>query len=206
MSDTDKITVDPWSSTTDRLPRNARFVCAYNLDLGIDTIEEEVFVRRIENQNELWTANEFGRRRVIVAPRRENLTNAALYLLDLLFRSRIGFEWPSSFIFGGIIKKAAYDKIVGDIERELDANTSNAREDEAEIVVAARDLDLSPTPGGLTPNHWLARCPETNHNLHIDAADNEFGCGWCKRKGGPDELRLFREDRRKWKQELSEGR
>ncbi len=206
MSDTKKITIDPWSSTKDRLPRNARFVCAYHLDLGIDTIEEEVFVRRIDNQNELWTANEFGRRRVIVAPRRENLTNAALYLLDILFRSRIGFEWPSAFIFGGIIKKAAFEKIVGDIERELDDNANNAREDEAEIVVAARDLNLSPTPGGLTPNHWLARCPETNHNLHIDAADNEFGCGWCKRKGGPDELRLFREDRRKWKQELSEGR
>ena len=206
MSGTKNLTVNPWSRTTARLPRDARFVCAYGLYLGIDTIEEEVFIRRADDQDELWTANELGRGRAVVAPREGNQADAALNLLDVLIRSRVGFEWPSDFISGGIIDKEVFERIVSNIEGELNDNADKARKDEAEIVITARDLGLSPTPGGMTPNHWLARCPETNHNLQIDAADNEFGCGWCKRKGGPDELRVFFADRRKWKQKMREGR
>ena len=206
MSGTKIHTVDPWTRSPDSLPRDVRFVCAYGLFLGIDTIEEEVFIRRTDDHDELWTANELGRGRAVVGSREGSEADAALALLDMLFRSRIGFEWVSDFVSGGIIDKVTFERTVSNIEGKLNDNAENALANEAEIVFTARKLGLSPTPGGLTPNHWIARCPETNHNLHIDAADNEFGCGWCKRKRGPDELRLFREDRRKWKQELSEGR
>ena len=209
MSTIKNLTVDPWlkqGGAAAALPSDARFVCAYGLYLGIDTIEEDVFIRRADDQDELWTANELARGRAVVAPREGNQADAALNLLEILFRSRIGFGWPSDFISGGIIDKATFERIVSNIEGELNDNADKARKDEAEIVITARDLGLSPTPGGMTPNHWLARCPGTNHHLDIDAANNAFGCGWCKRKGGPDELRVFLEDRRKQQQELREGR
>ena len=71
------------------------------------------------------------------------------------------------------------------------ANAAKAKQNETEIITTARELGLNPTPAGTGPNHWHARCPQTKHNLYITASTNQFGCGWCKRKGGPDALRGF---------------
>jgi hypothetical protein len=38
---------------------------------------------------------------------------------------------------------------------------------------------------------WSALCPGTNHSLMISTNDNTFGCGYYKRRGGPEELRTF---------------
>jgi hypothetical protein len=208
MTGTKNVTVNPWLNqrgTAHRFPQDARFVCEYDLYLGIDTIPEKTFIRRTDDQDELWIATELGLGPAVVAPREGNQADAAQNLLGILFRSRVGFAWPSDFVSGWIVDKAAFDLIVSNINGELDDNAEKAQKNLAEIVITARHLGLSPTPGGKTPDHWLARCPETSHHLRIDAAANVFGCGWCKRKGGPGELRAFFEERRKWKQELSEG-
>ena len=67
---------------------------------------------------------------------------------------------------------------------------------ETEIILVARELELNPQPTGTGPDYWQATCPMTNHPLYINAAENEFGCGWCKRKGGIKELRAFVKERR----------
>jgi hypothetical protein len=38
----------------------------------------------------------------------------------------------------------------------------------------------------------MASCPQgRNHWIMISPSHNEFGCGYCRRKGGPEELRAF---------------
>ncbi len=207
MTGIKNLSVNPWlkqGDSADRLPTDARFVCEYDLYLGVDTIDEEAFIRSGNDQDELWIATELGLGPAVVAPREGNQAQAAQNLLGILFRSRVGFAWPSGFVSGGIVDEAAFDLIVSSIEAELDDNSEKAQKNLAEIVITAQDLGLSPTPAGMAPDHWQARCPETNHHLDIDAADNVFGCGWCNRKGGPSELRAFFEKRRKWEPELSE--
>lgn len=56
-------------------------------------------------------------------------------------------------------------------------------------------LGLDPRPAGHNHNAWMANCPRTSHWLMISAEQNEFGCGYCRRKGGPAELRAFYETR-----------
>ena len=87
--------------------------------------------------------------------------------------------------------------MVRKIEKELDENKQKAREAETEIIKVARELGLSPEPTGEGPSYWFARCPGKihgktgNHVFFINAATNSFGCGWCHRKGGVEELRAF---------------
>jgi hypothetical protein len=63
-------------------------------------------------------------------------------------------------------------------------------------VLAARECQLNPRPSGTSPTAWIANCPGTNHFLMIGTQDNTFSCGWCKRRGGPEELRAFAAERK----------
>lgn len=59
------------------------------------------------------------------------------------------------------------------------------------IVAAARTAGLGPEPSAGHEGQWHARCPGTNHNLMLSTSTETFGCGYCRRKGGPQELVAF---------------
>jgi hypothetical protein len=209
---------DPWlkkAGKTASLPADVLFACAYKLNIGPDIIEEASFFRRIETTDELWivagsalpsirgitaenaslqdverSAN-FGIWCAFAVPKKNEKLSACLNLLDHFFHARVGFYWPGTFVAAGIVDELAFKTLVGRIERELEENTEKARQRETEIIKAARELGLSPQPTGTGPYFWQARCPGTNHPLYINAAENSFGCGWCKRKGAVEELRAF---------------
>lgn len=61
----------------------------------------------------------------------------------------------------------------------------------------ARKLGLFPQPTGTGPDLWQARCPGAGHPLYVNAEVNEFGCGWCRCKGGVKDLRVFVNERKK---------
>jgi hypothetical protein len=91
----------------------------------------------------------------------------------------------------------AFAGIVGNLQARIDAREQAARSyADAPIVLAARECRLNPEPSGTSPIAWMARCPGTNHSLMIGADTNTWGCGWCKRKGGPEELKAFVVERR----------
>lgn len=52
-------------------------------------------------------------------------------------------------------------------------------------------VELDPEPAGTSPTACQARCPGIHHYLYVGNAFNITGCGWCKCKGGPDELEAF---------------
>ena len=51
------IFADPWlkkAEKTASLPEDARFACAYELNLVVDQFDEAAFLRRTETTDELW--------------------------------------------------------------------------------------------------------------------------------------------------------
>lgn len=195
---------DPWlkkASKKTTVPEDARLACIYLLDLVADQFDEAVFFRRTESRDELWINIEDSHVGCVFAvPRRDEEITACLRLMERFIRAKNGFEWPVGFVAPGIVDKSAFELLLGRIENELAENARKARETETEIIWTARELGLSPKPAGIGPQFWWARCPETNHSLYINAAENSFGCGWCKRKGNVEDLRAFvmeRKDRKK---------
>jgi hypothetical protein len=219
----EKVMVTPWSDGTrpdQTLPGNALFACAYEVDFGLTSVDEAAFVRQTEYTDELWVATRKGDgpllelikatpgkapraadlqgiHRAVAAPRESDMAAAVAGLLRHLFRSRVGFAWPARFIAPGVVAENAYRSLVDGLEAELDRNAEAAKARESAIVSASRTLGLHPEPTGTGPDHWKASCPETNHPLYMDAAKELFFCGWCRRRGGPEELRFFVEERRK---------
>lgn len=221
MAEYQILKVDPWFKEGARalcIPSDSIFLCAYGVHVEIDTVMEAAFVRRTGDRDELWLAIEpasgsfdhlaaskakieIERSQVlslgcaVVARRASSTESASKKLLDTLFRARVGFAWPRKPLLEGTIDEHGFWGLVGAIEAELENNARQARRDESEIVAAARELGLHPEPTGTGPHHWQARCPGTNHGLMIQSATNEFGCGYCRRKGGPAELQEFVEER-----------
>ena len=203
------------------LPSDAVFGCAYGLNMGVDIFVEAAFFRRTGTGDELWILEDFGpelireiagktgpeRERVkhtrplyagcaFAVPKRGKESRACGDLLGRLFFSRVGHYWPEGFLVAGIIDEATYCKVRGEVDREVDENTRQAREGRAEIIQVARELGLSPRPTGKDPDFWWANCPAKSHPLEIKASANEFFCGYCGRKGSMEELRMLVRERK----------
>lgn len=216
------IFADPWlkeSRGNRTLPDDARLVCAFRLDLGVDTVDLATFLRRTPDRDELWVASagdfswlrgtrnggevrEAIERRAspgigcafAAVPAWDELS-ASMHLLWRLLRSYIGLHQPEEFVAPGIISEAAYNSLVGLLDREVQQNTEKALLKETGIIVAARELGLGPGPSGEHPDLWHARCPGRNHRVYLSTAEDRFYCPWCARKGGAAELRAFVEER-----------
>jgi hypothetical protein len=65
------------------------------------------------------------------------------------------------------------------------------------VINTAKLLGLHPEPTGEHPDKWRTACPGSNHPIFISADEDRWFCGWCKRKGGPDELESFNRERRR---------
>jgi Flp pilus assembly protein TadD, contains TPR repeats len=221
---------DPWlkkAEKTEYFPDDARFACAYEIHPVVEYFAVATFLRRTETIDELWvgaTVNDrtfsaedfkrvglWGIGRVFAITRKGDELTACLKLIELLFRARHGFEWPEAFLVTGIVDESSFTSTVRKIEKELDENKQKARETETAIIEVARNLGLSPKPTGEGPSHWFARCPGKingktgSHVLFINAAEDSFGCGWCRRKGGVEELRAFVKERKDGKQRIDKN-
>lgn len=194
-----RITADPWLkeyANKRPIPKDAVLICEYTAFMEIDTFVESAHLRRTPAADELWIRGPFREGRMVTAPTQPGEKEACLTLLDVLVRSRLGFAWPNGFTKPGLLTEEAFQSVVKAVEAELETNTEKARSQESEIVTTARALSLNPEPTGTGATDWQAHCPGTNHTLMISAKSDQFGCGYCKVKGGVKELREFVTKRR----------
>jgi hypothetical protein len=123
------------------------------------------------------------------------MRGAATALLDMLVRSRVHFSGSQPPYLSGLLAGHELANIVGSVADQLEHNSQMAEakqlQHEAPIITLARELNLNPRPAGHNDSAWMADCPRRSHSIMISPSNSEFGCGYCKRKGGPEELRAF---------------
>lgn len=218
----EEIVCDPWLKAEGNnalsIPLNASFACAFETSIAIDEIEEAFFFRRHAGRDELWLAasssGELQERRssnphcqrragdtflwsgrACSSPEEGTEQAACLRLLRRLIRARAGFGWPRDFLSPGLVSQTEFNELMAGLAQDLAKNAQAAKAKESEIVRTARELNLHPRPSGTNPDLWLADCPGTHHTLGINAEANQFGCGWCRQKGGTEGLRQFVRER-----------
>ena len=217
--------LDLFSGPDDRgpLPPDASFIGAWDLDVGIDTLHEALFLFRSERQDLLWaftswsaeaTGQYLARREtgdpdwasktiscgcVAGLPRRGSASDSATRLTRALVAGRVHHAFPRPPWAAGLLSAPELQQIVCEVEDELARNRKAAedrqRRGEAPIIRLARQLKLSPTPAGTSEHAWLANCPGRGHALMLAPLTNQFGCGYCRQKGGPRELQALYDSR-----------
>jgi hypothetical protein len=130
-----------------------------------------------------------------VAPREGTVNKAAMRLLDALVRARVPYEFPRPPYLPGLLTRRELAGVARAVAEELRRNSLAAEAAQkirkAPIIELANELGLNPRPAGHNSSAWVADCPRRSHFLMLSSSLNEFGCGYCRRKGGPAELEAF---------------
>jgi hypothetical protein len=177
------------------------FIGSWGCYVGIDTVQTLFYLIRTKEQDWLEEVAKYSntimsRHCVMSIPRHGSKREAAARLLDAYVRSRVHYDCPVPPYQPGLLTSRELERIVKAIADELKRNSEAAEErqrrHEAPIIKMARELGLDPRPAGHNDCAWMASCPQgRNHWIMISPSHNEFGCGYCRRKGGPEELRAF---------------
>lgn len=188
-------------------PENVEFLGyagGWDCYLGVDTVQVLFYLIRTKELDWLevvikYSHSILSRNCVMSIPRHGSKREAAARLLDTYVRFRVHYECPVPPYHSGLLTRGELKGIVEAIAEELTRNRRVAAEKqcrhEATIIKMARELGLNPRPAGHNDSAWMASCPQSrNHWIMISAERNEFGCGYCRRKGGPQELRAFYDD------------
>jgi hypothetical protein len=201
------------------VPVDAVFVGAWSNYLGVDSLYEALFLVRDDTQDLLWSLAthsekstkqnlaarkagdpEWAKSKITYgcvggAPREGTENKAAVRLLDALVRARVPYEFPQPQYLPGLLTRRELAGIVRAVSEELRCNSLAAEAAQkfrkAPIIELANELGLNPRPAGHNGSAWVADCPRRSHTLMLSSSLNEFGCGYCRRKGGPAELEAF---------------
>ncbi len=211
--------MDPWRKqpAPNSGAGTAIFVGSYELDVGIDTISQALFLSGGPEKWELWEmeprgaahldqlirlqdlASDQGGWLVVAGEGLCNHQRAAMELFEALLQSRLHYAAAAGPYVAGLLSVEDLEWVVSTFHLKLEWNRDEALAKELaktspilEAALACGNL----RPAGQNTTAWMANCPcGGQHWITISTESNEFGCGYCRRKGGPEELRRFCEDR-----------
>ncbi|QFU01037.1 hypothetical protein FIU83_05250 [Halomonas sp. THAF5a] len=211
------LTLDVWLKQPENrisVPDDAELACMQEINLGaVDVIPEALFFRRHAGRDELWSAalnhdapgkpreeqlaTAYQQGRVAYAGSQGARATGAEILFRALTAARHGHVWPEDFREGPLITELTHHRIVGELEAEIERNRQEAEvQSQAPILVLARRLGLRPEPAGRSPSTWYADCPGKSHRLMVSSRSDQFGCGYCRVKGGTAELEALAHQRK----------
>ena len=176
--------------------------CRFWVNVFVDNIEAELKFNRDGDEDAMWIETDYSsgtRDAMVTVPSEGSLKEGCRRLFALWLRGAGRYFAPGKLIQSGFLSKAQFKKILKEYHEELQENTRVAKTLEAEIIDVAKELGLHPRPEGTSRTNWVANCPNTHHWIMVAPTSNQFGCGYCRVKGGPPELRAF-VDRRRHKQ------
>jgi hypothetical protein len=100
------------------------------------------------------------------------------------------------FVSSNIITADEFNGVIQKIVDEKNAIKQKARNAITPLIQYLDEVRLYPKPSGNNEHSWIAKCPSGgNHFLMAVTINDEWGCGYCKRKGKIKELK-------KWLSEL----
>jgi hypothetical protein len=176
------------------------FIGSWDSYTGVDKVQMLFYLIRTKDRDWLEAVVKYSnkimsRKCVMSVPRDGSKREAAARLLDGHVRSRVHYECPvppyqSGLLAGGELRLIVR-AIANELKRNNDAAQREQRRHEAPIIKMAKELGLDPCPAGHNDSAWMASCPRRSHWIMISPSHNQFGCGYCRRKGGPAELQAF---------------
>lgn len=94
-----------------------------------------------------------------------------------------------------VLTKKEFEDLTDAILNEKTAISEQAKQNITPLINFLEERQLHPRPTGDTPFSWKARCPAgTIHHIMVSSKHDEWGCGYCGRKGGLKDLEQWLDD------------
>lgn len=156
-------------------------------DLFYDIRGSSLFIRKVDHRNN-------GEKEFDISIENINAKVEVVleeFLINLMsFRNN--FEGEPSYENSNIFSKESFDSMLDKgitlmIERDNLAITLNS---ENELINYCKSQGLNPESKGGSATNWKANCPSgSTHKIMISTVSNEWGCGYCRRKGDINSLK-----------------
>ena len=102
------------------------------------------------------------------------------------------FNGQPKFLKGEYLTEVDFKQIIDDINKEYHRNNEEAIKNKTPLINYIASLDLDLRPKGDSSNNWISKCPNgRNHFLMISTLNDEWGCGYCKKKGKLKDLKKW---------------
>jgi len=131
---------------------------------------------------------------------KDEISGLKEFLTDLFsFRSNLhGNPW---FVKSEMITECEFNEI-----KKLGSKRMNDRKNKIKeigqnhpLIIYCTEQNLYPEPEGDSPHGWKANCPSgRQHHIMISTSSpdsHSWGCGYCKKKGGIEELKNWVENK-----------
>lgn len=116
--------------------------------------------------------------------------NLLMIIEEVVDHHRFIYGIPQIDRFGTIVNREDWENILSKI-RNKTSTTFNSS-----FIEFLRANGLNPQPHNADKGQWISRCVSGgNHPMMISVFTDEFGCGWCKKKGGQKELENWIKER-----------
>ena len=168
-----------------------------SIDLYYAIEDTTLFIKALDHQTNRLKEFE------IAITNKETRTENILenYLIELISNEGNFYGKPfyeSSEVFSQEQFQSIYNK--GIALRKEKIEIAKALNENNELLAYFKFLGLNPRPSNGSIEHWEARCLcGGNHTLMITTTTNEWGCGYCKKKGDINDLKLWNDSRNKAK-------
>ena len=164
-------------------------------DLFFDFNQTTIFIKKIDYNNTEEKELQF--------PLKSEAENIIAELKDFIITimsDKYNFVGRPVFVQSRIFSKALFEEML-----KQGINLMNEKHDlavrlnaENELIIYCKSIGLNPEPDGSSPTNWEANCLSGGqHRLMISTESNEWGCGYCKRKGDINSLRKWYESKNK---------
>jgi|WetSurSiteA1Bulk_404760.scaffolds.fasta_scaffold21808_3 hypothetical protein len=164
-------------------------------DFFYEIIESMLFIKKVDNRNNTEKEFEF--------PLEIKNTRPEIVLEDFLINLmsyKYSFEGEPVYVHSKVFSKESFDNMLRKgvelrKEREESAILLNLNN---ELIKYCKSIGLNPEPEGSSTSNWQANCPSGgNHYIMISTKSNEWGCGYCKRKGDLNSLKEWYQSKNK---------
>ena len=164
-------------------------------DLFFDCNRTTIFIKKLDYRNKEEKELQF--------PLKSEAANIIAELKDFIITimsDKYNFVGRPVFVQSRIFSKALFEEML-----KQGINLMNEKHDlavrlnsENELIKYCKSIGLNPEPDGSSPTNWEANCLSGGrHRLMISTESNEWGCGYCKRKGDINSLRKWYESKNK---------
>jgi len=119
-----------------------------------------------------------------------------IYIVRQLIEAHYLYDGFPTLKDSPIFTQQEFQQIINDIKKSKSTEKEKASQNITPLISLLKQHQLNPTPTGFNENSWIANCPSSgNHFIQIVTSNDQWGCGYCKRKGGKEALE-------KWLQEI----
>jgi len=148
---------------------------------------------RVTDDNYIQLAYKMDRRELELCAqyrlRHDNLKENIIFIVKENIEAHLPYIGFPIFQNSVIFTKEEFDSIIKIMKDEKLAIMEQAKSYQTPLIDYLRAKKLNPRPTGCNPNSWVARCPcGGNHQIMVSTLYDEWGCGYCNRKGKIPEL------------------